>query len=397
MTVLQTPPLKGLRVLDLSRLLPGPFLTLLLADQGADVTKIEAPSGGDWVRWIPPLCGPISIQFSALNRGKKSIALNLKSPDGVEILKRLVKDADVLVESFRPGVMDRLGVGYDALSKLNPALVYVAVTGYGQDGAYKDRAGHDLNYSSLAATVGLTGKLGGDPIMAGFQLADISGALYGVIGALSAVYARQNDGQGRFVDVSLAESALSFNVLTLASEFNGTDPVVRGGDRLGGGAACYQLYECSDGGWFSVGALEPKFWHLFCDVVEKPEWKIRHMGDDEALKKDIAALFKTRTRDEWEAIFSRVDACCEPVLNLNELDAHPLHTSRKNFFDLKQSPDHPPLRPARTPLLAPEHTQNVSPAPDLGEHTRQLLAQAGYSTEQIDTFIKSGTASGSSN
>jgi crotonobetainyl-CoA:carnitine CoA-transferase CaiB-like acyl-CoA transferase len=363
---------------------------LILADLGAEVIKIEAPAGGDWVRWVPPLCGNSSVQFIALNRGKQSVSLNLKSSDGVDILKTLVKDADVLVESFRPGVMKRLGVDYETLSQINPSLVYVAVTGYGQNGPYKDRAGHDLNYTSLAGTVGLTGKLGNDPIMAGFQLADISGGLYGVIGALSAVYARMNGGGGRFVDVSLTDSALSFNVLTLAKQLNSDEAVIRGADRLGGGAVCYQLYECSDGRWFSVGALEPKFWQRFCDAVERPSWKSRQMGNDEALKKEVAALFKTRTRAEWEELLSTVDACCEAVLDLDELDHHPLHESRHNFFDMQQTPEHS-VRQIRTPLMEVAATQEVAPAPNQGEHTRRILNRAGYSDAQIDEFIKSGT------
>jgi crotonobetainyl-CoA:carnitine CoA-transferase CaiB-like acyl-CoA transferase len=335
---------------------------------------------------VPPLQGDTSIQFAALNRGKRSISVNLKSPEGTQVLKRLATDADVLVESFRPGVMDRLGVGYSTLSQINPELVYVAVTGYGQTGPYRDRAGHDLNYTSLAGTVDLTGALDSDPTMAGFQLADISGGLYGVIGALAAVYSKQNTGRGRFVDVALSDCALSFNVLTTATGLNG-QPVMRGADRLGGGAACYQLYECSDGRWFSVGALEPKFWAAFCTAVEKPDWRVRHMGQDEALKKDLIQLFKTKSRDEWEAVFQGADACCEPVLQIDELDGHPIHDARQNFFDFQQSADAPPLRHLRTPLTEPEHCAEITPAPQLGADTRAVLADAGYSDEELQALV----------
>ena len=386
-------PLSGLKVLDLTRLLPGPYLSLLLADMGSDVVKVEAPGAGDWVRWLPPLKGGLSTQFIALNRGKRSITLNLKSPNGADVLKRLASEADVLLESFRPGVMDRLGVGYDVLSRVNPALVYVAVTGYGQTGPYQQRAGHDLNYASLGGALGLTGNENGPPVMAGFQLADISGALYGAVGALAAIYERQRTGQGQFVDVSLCESALSFNVLTLARELNGDGPIPRGTDRLGGGAACYQVYECKDGAHFTVAALEPKFFQGFCDAVEKPEWKHRQMGQEDALRADIAALFKTRTRTEWNELFAAHDVCCEPVLTLEEVTEHPLHTSRKNFFDLPQPGSDDPVSHMRTPLLDPESIDNIAPAPMLGAHTREVLIEYGFNSEEIDQLAASGTIS----
>ncbi|MFT7623010.1 MAG: alpha-methylacyl-CoA racemase [Myxococcota bacterium] len=386
-----TRPLAGLRVLDLTRLLPGPYLSLVLADMGADVIKVEPPQGGDWLRYVPPRHGGISVQFASLNRGKRSVGLNLKKPGGTDVLKRLVQDADVLLESFRPGVLDRLGVGYEVLKAINPKLIYCAVTGYGQDGPYSQRAGHDLNYCALGGTLAMTGQEGGAPQLAGFQLADIGGGgLFGLTGVLAALYARQTTGLGRFVDVSMAEGALAFNVLALAHSVYGAETPTRGNDRLNGSASCYQVYETSDGRHMSVAPLEAKFWAAFCDAVERPDWKARHMGDDAAMKQEMAALFITRSRDEWEQLFANIDACVEPVLELAELPTHPQHVARGVFFDLKQSDDADPLPQARTPLISQAEAEQITPAPGLGEHSEEVLAEAGFSSEDIQGLVAAG-------
>ena len=384
-------PLEGVRVLDLSRLLPGPFLSLVLADLGADVVKVEAPRGGDWVRYMPPLKGGMSVQFIALNRGKRSLAIDLKKPGGADALKELVRSADVLIESFRPGVMDRLGVGYEALSAVNPRLVYAAISGYGQNGPYHQRAGHDLNYCALAGTLAMTGEAGGPPQMAGFQLADIGGGgLFGAVGVLAALHAATASGQGRLLDISMTEGAMAFNALTLVTSLHGKAEPTRGNDLLNGARSCYQTYETSDGGFMALAALEPKFWAAFCGAVDRPEWLRRHIGDDERMKGEIGALFGTKTRDEWVAVFASVDACCEPILELGELDEHPQHAARRTFFDLPVPGEEQPLRQMRTPFLDADTAAEVGPAPRLGENTREVCEQAGLSPEKIEELLNTG-------
>ncbi len=389
-----TLPLAGLKVLDLTRLLPGPYLSLLFADMGADVIKVEAPQGGDWVRFLPPQHGGMSVHFIGLNRSKRSIALNLKKPGGADVLKKLVEGADVLLESFRPGVMDRLGVGYEALRAVNPRLVYASVTGYGQTGPYRDRAGHDLNYCALGGSLAMTGKEGGPPQMAGFQLADVAGGgLFGMVGVLAALHARSTTGEGRFVDVSMTEGAMAFNVLTMATTLHGSEQPTRGTDRLNGSAACYGVYETKDGGYMTLAALEPKFWSAFCEAVDKPDWRRRHMGQDAAMKVEIAALFKTRTRENWTALFADRDACVEPVLELAELPEHPQHVARDAFFSMKQTGADEPLRQYKTPVMQPGDEQHIGPAPRLGEHTVAVLTEAGYSDEQVAELLSSAVVS----
>ena len=381
-------PLSGLRVLDLSRLLPGPFLTVLLADLGAEVIKVEAPGGGDWVRYVPPLHQGTSLQFIGLNRGKRSLGLDLKAKGGVEIFKRLVGTADVIVESSRPGVMDRLGVGYAALSSDNPRLVFAALTGYGQTGPYRDRAGHDLDYMALSGAGARTGT--DAPLPLGLQVGDIAGSLFGAIGILAALYGRASTGRGRFVDVSLTEGALAFNTLTLPVALGGLAQP-RGRGILDGAMPGYRYYETQDGRFLAVAPLEPKFWASFCGAVGRPDWLPRHHGDD-SITVEIATLIKSKTRAEWAPVFANADACVEPVLELDELDGHPLHAARRQFFDLVQGGA--PVRQARSPVLDPEHTGALRPAPGLGQHTREVLRERGFTDGEIAAAFSHGALHG---
>ena len=376
-------PLEGVRILDLTRLLPGPYLSLVLADLGADVIKIEPPNGGDWVRYVPPMHGESSVAFAGLNRGKRSLTLDLKKPGGVDVLKRLVASADVLVEQFRPGVMDRLGVGWEVLKQVNPRLVYVAITGFGQTGPYRLRAGHDLNYLALSGALAMTGPPGGAPQVPGVQIADVGGGgLYGAIGVLAALAGRERTGEGRFVDVSMTEGALAFNALTLPVALADGPVETRGTDQLGGAHACYGVYETADGKYITLAALEPKFWAVFCQAAAKPEWLKKHRGHDEQMREEIGAFFREKTRDEWAAHFGEVDACVEAVLELDELDSHPQHMARGVFFDLEGSG----LRQYRTPLMSPEDGPTAGPPPGLGAHTAEILADAGFSLEEIEAL-----------
>src|SRR3981081_2455256 len=264
-------PLTGIRVLDLTRLLPGAFCTMLLADMGADVIKVEEPDRGDYMRWTPPLVDGQSVLFNAINRNKRSLSLNLKDERGRDLLLRLVERADVLVEGNRPGVMKRLGLGWDVLHARNPRLVMCSITGYGQDGPFAARAGHDLNYMATAGGLGLNGEKGGPPVPLAVQVADIGGGgLQPAVAILGALLGVQRGAEGRWLDVSMTDGVVSWLALVLAARGAG-GAVMRGDQRLAGRHACYRVYECKDGGFYSVGALEPKFWAALCIAVERPD------------------------------------------------------------------------------------------------------------------------------
>ncbi|MGH9388025.1 MAG: CaiB/BaiF CoA transferase family protein, partial [Vicinamibacteria bacterium] len=261
-----------MKILDLTRLLPGPYSTMLLGDMGADVLKIENPNGGDYSRWVPPLREGLSAYFMHLNRNKRSLSLNLKSPKGVEVLMDIVPRYDALMEQFRPGVCDRLGIGYEAVKGRNPSIVYASLTGYGQTGPFRDRAGHDLNYMGIAGAASITGVRGGPLVIPGVQVADLGGgALMMALGLLAALLHRQKTGEGQFLDVSMLDGCVSW-LSPHAAEFllEGGESPRAGEMRLNGGPICYRIYETREGGPMSMCALEPKFWESFCRAVEKP-------------------------------------------------------------------------------------------------------------------------------
>jgi crotonobetainyl-CoA:carnitine CoA-transferase CaiB-like acyl-CoA transferase len=266
-------PLSGCLVLDLTRLLPGPYCTLLLADFGADVIKVEDPGLGDYARWNEPKVGEDSAFFSSLNRNKKSVTLNLKTAEGKELFLRLVEQADILVESFRPGVMDRLGLGYATLKTVNPRLIYSAITGYGQDGPYAGYPGHDINYLSYAGMLELQGERNQKPTPPVVQVADLGGgALMAAVGILLAMQARQQTGEGQFVDISMTDGVISWLQTILPNYLANNELPKRGEMTLSGEKACYAVYETADGRYIAVGALEAKFWQEFCLGIGRPDF-----------------------------------------------------------------------------------------------------------------------------
>ena len=342
----QPGPLAGLRILDLTRLLPGPVGTMLMADMGAEVTKIENPQNPDYVRMFPPHLNGESIHYMTYNGGKQTVVLDYQTDEGRAELLEMVKTADVFVEQFRPGYLDRLGLGYAALRGVNPRIIYVSVTGYGQTGPYAQLAGHDLNYLGIAGVLSLTGNPTEAPTLPGVQLADIAGGSYGcVMGTLAALYARERTGEGQHVDVSMTDGAMPLLTVAYALFAGGTNPV-RGEMPLSGGQPNYGVYQTKTGDddrkrYVVLGALEPKFWQKFCTLVHKPDW-LKFMlpqNPDEitACKTHIQALFLERTQAEWVAFGTQNDLLITPVNELADL-RHDPHLIARQMIRPEQHP-----------------------------------------------------------
>ena len=365
--------LHGVRVLDLSRLLPGPFLTMVLADLGADVVKVEEPRMGDYMRDFPPRGEGMSGRYLTVNRNKRSVAVDLKDDAQREKFLRMAAQTDVVVESFRPGVMDRLGVGYEALRERNRGIILCSISGYGQTGPYRDRAGHDINYLAMAGVLAMSGPSpDAPPAMAGVQIADMAGgAMWGAMGILAALIERGRTGEGTHLDISMTEGALAL----LASEFGIIDaePAVptRGTGLLNGGAARYGVYRTSDGRYLSVGALEPQFLKRLAAAAGLE--LSRGPDSDADLRDQLTRVIASKTRDEWENILADYDCCCEPVLELDEVAAHPLHRERGLFFEIGDS-GAPGSLQVRTPLGMPDGRR---PGPALGEHNDEVFREYG--------------------
>jgi alpha-methylacyl-CoA racemase len=404
-------PLQGIRVLDLSRLLPGGFCSLLLADFGADVLKVEDTGMGDYIRWSPPYYegaheSARSALFLSLNRNKRSIRLDLKNERGREALLRLVREYDVVLESFRPGVLDRLGVGYERMREENPGLVYCAISGYGQDGPKRDASGHDMNYLGLIGLLGLTGERGGAPVQAAGQIADLGGgALMAAFGILAALRERDGggrgsdspgSGEGQLVDVSMADGALSWLAMVAASYFAGDAVPHRGDLPLAGSLVCYRPYECADG-WVTLGALEPKFWQGFCRGVKREDLiAAQFERPGSAAHAQVAEIFKGRTREQWEAFAREHDCCLEPVLELDEALSSELVAARDMVVELDQPGAQRPVRqlglPVKLTRTPGDHAR--LPGPALGEHTEEVLLGAGYSEAEVAELLSAGAAAG---
>ena len=320
-------PLTSLKVLDFSALLPGPYATMLLADMGADVLRVEAPDRVDLTRVMPPHDAGVSTAHGFLNRGKKSLGLNLKEEGSREKVLELVKDYDVVIEQFRPGVMDRLGIGYEALKAVNPRLIYCSITGYGQTGPYKDRAGHDINYLSLAGVSSHCGRADSGPPPMGIQIADVAGGSHhAVMGILAAVIHRQQTGEGQFVDISMTDAAFALNAMAGAACLAGGQEQKPESALLNGGSF-YDYYQTSDGRWLSVGSLEPQFSARLCDTLGIPDMKSLAMSQkpehQQQLKAAIKGKIVAKPLADWQEIFANQDACVEPVLTISEAAEHP--------------------------------------------------------------------------
>lgn len=375
-------PLEGLKVLDLSRLLPGPYATLVLADLGATVDKVEEPQGGDYTRHMPPMKAEVSALFLALNRNKRSLTLDLKSPGGVAALKRLVKRYDVLVESFRPGVLDKLGVGYEVLSQEHPGLIFCSISGYGATGPDRLKAGHDLNYIARSGALAYGGARDGAPAMPGVQLADIGGgSLFSLVGILAALHERSRTGRGRFVDISMTEGSLAFLHMHLGARLMmGTEsgPLQRGAEALNGGYPCYGLYRTQDDRWLAVGSLEPKFFGGLCAVLERPELMPGGYDTGEEGRRtraELEAIFGAKPLSHWVELLRQHDLCVEPVNEGDEVLSDPQLVARGMFVKAGD------VVHLKTPLhFGPLPTR---PSPGLGQHSAEILRDAGFSDGEI--------------
>jgi alpha-methylacyl-CoA racemase len=396
-------PLSDIRVLDLTRLLPGGFCSLLLADFGAEVVKVEDTGGGDYVRWAPPYYGEDDHQqlgtrsalYLALNRGKRSVRIDLKSEAGQEAFLRLAREYDVVLESFRPGVLDRLGVGYERLRANNPGIVYCAITGYGQTGPHTARAGHDIDYLALNGLLGLTGSPDGPPVQAAGQIADIGGgALMAAFGVMAALHERSRSGVGQLVDVSMTDGSLAWLALVAGRYFCDGQLPGRGDLELAGRIVCYFPYQAKDG-WVACGALEPKFWQAFCQGVGREDLidaQFERPGSD--AWREVAEIFRSRTREEWRAFNDEHDCCIEPVLDLDEALHSDLVREREMVVELEQ-PHLGTVRQLGVPVkLGRTPGRTVEPAPALGEHTREVLAEVGYPDEEIEALLAEGAVAG---
>lgn len=372
--------LSGIRVLDLTRLLPGPFATLVLADLGASVDKVEDPTQGDYTRHTPPVVAGMGAAFHALNRGKRSLVLDLKKPDGVTTLRRMLASYDVLFEQFRPGVLDRLGLGHASLLEANPRLVVCALTGYGQNGPLRDRAGHDLNYLARSGVLGLQGPADAKPQIPAFQLADVSGGLWSVIAIVSALYERDRTGKGAILDIAMLDSVVPFATIALSRLLGGENPL-RGNEILTGGSAAYDTYLTSDGEAMTLGALEPKFLLRFCQAagIEADLSAVIPGPHQPDLKQKFRDTFAKKTRAEWEAFSREHDCCLEPVLRPDEILADEHIRARNLFFDGEFAGE--TVRYYRTPVSP--SAPSTTPAPTQGEHTDAILTDSGFAPDEI--------------
>lgn len=365
-------PLAGLKVLEMAGIGPGPYAAMLLADMGADVVRVERPSG------TPTPVAGVGLERDVVNRGKRSVAIDLKSPDGIDAVRRLVAAADVLIEGFRPGVMERLGLGPDDCLDINPRLVFGRMTGFGQDGPLAPHAGHDIGYIALTGALWATGRNDEKPVPALNLVGDYGGgSMFLVFGIMCALFERISSGCGQVVDAAMVDGAASLTTMFSALRAMGVWRDERGVNLLDTGAPFYEVYECADGKFLAVGALEPQF---YAELVrrtgfrsDRPEAERFAQGSREtwpADKAEWAALFRTRSRDEWAALLAESDACVQPVLDWTEARAHPHMASRRTFLDVAGvSQPAPAPRFSRTPgaidglpPYAGQHTDEVMTA-----------------------------------
>ena len=387
-------PLKEMKILDFTTLLPGPYATMTLADLGADVLRIVSGSRPDLASFLPPfLPGTnLSCAIAYLGRGKRCMTLNLKDPRAGGIVRKLIGEYDIVIEQFRPGVMAKLGLDYESLKTTHPSLIYCSLTGYGQTGPMRNRAGHDINYLARAGVAACSGRKETGPCLCGVQIADVaSGSNHAVIGILAAVVHRHRTGEGQYVDVSMTDGAVAFNALFAAAYLvDGSENCC--GEGVLNGGSLYDFYETQDGKYLSFGGLEPQFFSAFCEAIGRPDLIPGGVipADLPRVKEEVGRVLKTRTRDEWAAVFAKVDACVEPVLSLGEVLGDDQVRARGMVVEVDlpgggkvKQPGHPIRYSATPPQYGPAGCA-------AGVHTREVLLGLGYGNDEIDQFEKTG-------
>ncbi len=386
-------PLEGITVLDFTRLLPGPFATQLLCNLGADVIKVEDPDLGDYMRSVPPLRRDVSYPFLMVNRGKRSLAVDLKTPEGREILRKLVPRVDVLVEQFRPGVMARLGADYDDLARINPRLVYCSFSGYGQTGPRKDQPGHDVNFEALAGILGVTGDRDGRPVIPGVPVADLASGFNAALAILAALRTRDRTGRGEFIDVSIFDTAVVLMVLGLARFLATGEEPVPGETLLTGTFPFYSLYETKDRRWLALAAVEPKFWTRLCELLDAPNLAPHQFADEpmrSVVARTLAERFRTRSLAEWEAQFETEGLPVSGVKKVSEVLQDPQVRER----GLLPMADIPGLGETRVIAHPAKHsaseTRLPTRVPVKGAHTDEILRSLGYTPEAIGALVRKG-------
>ncbi|MBW2370825.1 MAG: CoA transferase [Deltaproteobacteria bacterium] len=385
--------LSGIRILDLTRLLPGPYCSMLLADLGAEVIKIEAPPTGDTMRLREPFLSKESMQYLILNRNKKSLTLNLKTSEARDIFYKLAGEIDIVIESFRPGVVQRLGVDYDTIKQINPKVIFCSITGYGQDGPYRDIPGHDINFLGISGILSMTGQKGGPPVVPGLPIADVGAALSAAVAILAAVIACKQTGKGQYVDASMLDSIISFTTIFAADYFGTGKAPLRGEFRQSGRYPFYNIYETKEGKYLTLGCSEPHFWANLCRALGREdltEFQFAEGQKREAIFKFLKETFLTKERDAWVTLLREADVCCAPVNDLAEA----LTDRQVIAREMVQEIDHPvegsikqlgfPCKLSETPAAI------TQPPPALGEHTEEILGELGYGLEQIDGFKQRG-------
>ena len=388
-----TMALEGIKVVDLTRLAPGPYCTMFLADLGADIIKVE-PGGGRAQAFSSAMAGEERRAYDAENRNKRSIVLNLKEPEAQEIFYKLAKDADVIVEEFRPGVVKRLGVDYDTIKEINPRIVYCSVTGYGQDGPYQEAPGHDINYISIAGAQGMIGQRDGPPAVIANWLADYAaGGMQGAIGILAALMARERTGKGQYVDISMTDGVVSLMHAEAAQYFSTGIVPTRGDVLFFGGMPLYNIYETKDGKYVSLGALEPWFYQNLCKALDREDFSSYEFDTGEK-REEIFAYFRetflTKTRDEWVELLRQADVPVAPVYPLDEVFSDPQINHRQMVVEL----DHPKFGKVKqvgiSIKLSDTPGQIRTLAPLAGQHTDDILRELGYSKEKIEELRSAG-------
>ena len=388
-------PLEGIKILDLSRLAPGPFCSMMLGDLGADVLLVEAPADGKLAAAIVarPADAEKYAAYNILGRNKRSIVLNLREQDAREIFYKLAETADVVLEGFRPGVVKRLGVDYETLSKHNPRIVYCSLSGFGQTGPYSQLVGHDINYISVAGALSMIGWPDTPPAIPMNIIADFAGGgMHAAYGILAALMARERTGRGQYVDIAMSDGVLYLLASLAGNVLMGGGSPSRGGTMLNGSVPHYNVYQCSDGGWISIGSLEPHFFVNLCKAMECEQY-IPHQWDA-SKRAEIAAYFKqrflTRTRDEWFEILKQTDICVGPVYSLEEALKDPHNLAREMVVEV----EHPTLGTVKTLGIGTKLSETPgsvrTTAPAVGQHTDDVLASLGYDAAAVASLRERG-------